>query len=514
MRKLLLGLGVVVVSFVVAYWAMETLWPRANVRPPALTEAPPLPPSTESSVMVVPVAVTLPAITRALEQAAPREAAGKTDASLGQVLTGSVVDWTMARGPMSVAGRPEGLTISTPLTGTFRLTGQIGSAAGALTGALGNLLGGGLGREMQNLTGRAFDQSANMRGAIAVTARPELRGNWRVEPNLAPQLSLGESSLTIAGVRVNVADQVRPLIERAVNEQAAALQDRLRDDPFLEQAARREWDKLCRSIPLGKPGPDLPDLWLELKPVRFFAAQPRIDAKAVTLTLGLQAQTRIAATQTQPICPFPTALELVPPLPPGKVAITVPIDLALTDVARLMALQLKGRTFPEDGGGTIAVTVLDTNLAAAGERLLISLRVKATEQASWFGLGAEATIHIWGKPVLDTAAQTLRLADMELAVESEAAFGLLGTAARAAIPYVQDALAENAVVDLKPFAANARESIASTLAEFRQSKNGISAETTVTAVRLVNIAFDAKTLRIVAEAEGNAKVTVTALPAL
>ena len=53
-------------------------------------------------------------------------------------------------------------------------------------------------------------------------------------------------------------------------------------------------------------------------------------------------------------------------------------------------------------------------------------------------------MHIWGRPVLDQAEQTLRLTDIELAVESEAAFGLLGAAARAAIPHLQKTLAEKA----------------------------------------------------------------------
>ena len=52
----------------------------------------------------------------------------------------------------------------------------------------------------------------------------------------------------------------------------------------------------------------------------------------------------------------------------------------------------------------------------------------------------------------------LRLTDISLDVDSEAAFGLLGAAAKAAIPYIQDALEQNAQIDLKPFAASARTS--------------------------------------------------------
>jgi hypothetical protein len=143
---------------------------------------------------------------------------------------------------------------------------------------------------------------------------------------------------------------------------------------------------------------------------------------------------------------------------------------------------------------------------------LISLLVKAREAKSWFGFGAEATVHVWGKPVIDKQQQILRFSDLSLAVESEAAFGLLGAAARAAIPYLEDSLKEQAVIDLKPFLADARNKVAEVLADFRQVTPGVTVDAAVNDLRLADIAFDSKTLRIITESEGTAKVTVTQLP--
>ncbi|WP_163361941.1 DUF4403 family protein, partial [Klebsiella aerogenes] len=131
------------------------------------------------------------------------------------------------------------------------------------------------------------------------------------------------------------------------------------------------------------------------------------------------------------------ALQIVPPADKGQVKVGVPLDLPFTEVNKIINAQLKGKTFPEDGSGPVAVTVKNATVAPSGERLLISLLVSGTEKKSWFGLGADATVHVWGKPVLDQARQTLRLTNLELAVESEAAFGLLGAAARQAMPYMQ-----------------------------------------------------------------------------
>ncbi|RYG28900.1 MAG: DUF4403 family protein, partial [Burkholderiales bacterium] len=102
----------------------------------------------------------------------------------------------------------------------------------------------------------------------------------------------------------------------------------------------------------------------------------------------------------------------------------------------------------------------------------------------------------------------------ELAVASEAAFGLLGAAARAAMPYMQTALAERATIDLKPFAADARAKISAAMAELRKNDGGVKVDAAITGVRLAGIAWDSKTLRIIAEANGSINVAVSQLPGL
>jgi hypothetical protein len=516
MRKLLLGILIAVIAAGAALTAVLVLWPARLEKPPVLAEVPPLQPVTRTSVVIAPTAIALTAIRDAMEAQAPRDLSGKRDNPVGQLLTNAELGWTVTRGALAVTGRAEGLSVTAPLNGAFRLTGQIGAqvgnGVGQIAGALGGLLGDSVGQQMQNLTGRAFDQRADVRGNVAMTARPALLPNWRLEPNLTGQVNIGDVSLSIVGVKLNVSREIKPLLDRSVADQVAALQSRIRNDPVIEQAARREWTKMCRSFPVGKVAPGVPDLWLEVRPVGAVAAQPKIDASAVTLTVGVQAETRVVTAETKPECPFPATIEIVAPMEQGRVSIGVPIDVPFTEVNRLIEAQLKGRTFPEDGSGPADVTVQSATVAPSGDRLLISLRVKAREKKSWFGLGAEAMVHVWGKPVLDREQQVLRLTNIELDVNSEAAFGLLGAAARAAVPYLKDALAENARIDLKPFAANAGKSIEAALANFRKSEQGVSVEAAVTSLRLAGIEYDSKTLRVIAEADGTVKIAVSALP--
>ena len=497
--------------------ALDTLFPTVTApkNRPTLTALPMLPPVNRQSTIVAPVAVALPAIRAALDNAAPREFAGKKDNALTQLLGKADMGVEVTRGAMQVAGQADALTITTPLNGAVHLTGQVGTQAGKAAGGLGrtigNLLGDKAGQAIGDLAGKPFDQKTEFRGNAVVTSRPALTAAWRIEPNLKGQLSFTDAGLNIAGIKFNLGNEIRPLLDPLVDDQLARLQNRLRSDPIIERTVRREWDKMCRSMPLGGGKTGMPALWLEMKPVKAFAAQPKIDNRNVTLTIGVQAETRIGPAQTKPQCPFPAQLDIMP-RPEGRLAIGVPIDVPFTEVNKLIDAQLKGQVLGKEAGSSAEVEVRKATVAASGDRLLISLLVKAREKKSWFGFGAEATVHIWGRPALDAQKQILRLTDLEVAVESEAAYGLLGAAARAAVPYVQDALADNAVIDLKPFATDARAKIGAALTDFREVTTGVRVETAIDELRLVGIAFDSKTLRIITEANGRASVMVTELP--
>jgi hypothetical protein len=224
----------------------------------------------------------------------------------------------------------------------------------------------------------------------------------------------------------------------------------------------------------------------------------------------VQAETRIVPNETKPDCPFPQQLDIVPQANEGTLDIAVPIDIPFTEVSRLIEAQVKGKTFPEDGSGSFATTIKRAAVAASGDRLLISLLVNVKKRG-FFAIGADATVHVWGKPVLDQEAQILRFTDVAVDVESKAAFGLLGEAAQAAVPYLQKTLADQAVIDLKPFTADAKKRMAAAAGDFTGQANGVSANVAINDVRLLGIAFDDKTLRVITDAKGTVTVAITSL---
>ena len=561
-----IGVGALILLIVVAgaVWAMKWFATGGVGRRPALAAVPPLTPVTRSSVIVTPVVITLSAIQDALEQAAPRDLSGKPNIPMPPNMSNGDIGWSLARDPFAISGSPEGLALSSVLRGSFHASGQMtgppggssgppgGSSGppggfqgggppggfgggppggfrgppggffqgppGGFRGPPGGFFGGSQGDSgsqgqtgTQTETGKTSDQRVEISGSVMLTARPNLLPQWRLEPNLTAQVTIADASASIMGMKFNLSDTMKPMLERTINEQVTALQARVANDPSLEQAARRAWGNLCRSIPLGASAVGMPNLWLELRPTRAIAAQPRIDQTALTLTIGVQAETRIVSGQTTPDCPFPAQLDLVPQMERGRISIDVPIDIPFSEVNRLVEAQLKGKTFPVDRSGAITATVQSVSLAASDNRLLIALGIRANETKSWFGFGADVTVYVWGRPVLDRERQMLRFDHVELDIESQAAFGALGAAARTQVPFLEKTLTDNAVVDLMPLAANARKNIEAAIAEFRKNADGVNVDAAIVDMRLAEIEFDAKTLRVIAEADGTVAVTVTKL---
>ena len=323
--KIVIGILIVVVLLAGAVGAMRWLSPSGVDRRPALVEMRPLAPVTRSSRIVMPVAITLTAIREAMEQS-PREGSGKLDlASFGGGFGGPPggggrgpfgppgggppggggmpgmpeITWSLERGAFTLSGRTNELLLSTSLKGGLKSTGGgFGGPPGFGGGFRPPGFGGG--QQSDPRGGQSSEQRADVSGNVQLTARPSLLANWRIDPGLVAQVSITDASLQILGMRMNLSNDMKPTVERTINEQVTNLQTRIRDDDFIEKAAREEWAKTCRSISLGAAAPGAPNLWLEVRPTRAFAAQPQIDPAAVTLTFGIEAETRIVPTETNP----------------------------------------------------------------------------------------------------------------------------------------------------------------------------------------------------------------------
>src|SRR5882757_4462800 len=199
LKTILLAAAVIAVSFLLSLKAMDWLSPRGTVPAPVLVELPPLPPAPRSSSIVAPIVIALTAIRDSADRGAPRTFAGKADNPVAQILQNADIGWTASRGPISATGAQDVLSLATPLTGTLNVTGSLSAkAAGAVGDALGSLLGGNAAKQIGSVNIKSLNANAEIKGNVTITARPKLAAAWRIEPNLAAQVTLGDTNLSVA----------------------------------------------------------------------------------------------------------------------------------------------------------------------------------------------------------------------------------------------------------------------------------------------------------------------------
>ena len=236
LKTILIGVAVVAVSFLISLKAMDWLAPRGTVRPPALVELPPLPPAPRSSTVMAPVvgfAVGDPR--RRRSRRAAQSFAGKADNPVSQILQNADIGWTASRGPIAATGAQDVLSLTTPLTGTLNVTGSLSVERRPARSATRSAACSAATSPSRSA---ASTSRTSMPAPRSRATSPSPRGrsspaNWRIEPNLAAQVNLGDTSLSVAGARVNVPAQVKPLIDKTVADQINAVQARMRNDPAL-----------------------------------------------------------------------------------------------------------------------------------------------------------------------------------------------------------------------------------------------------------------------------------------
>jgi len=238
-RLIIVGALIVVIAIAGAVSMTRWFASSAPDRRPNLVEAPPLAPVTRSSVIVTPAAIALSAIQEALEKAAPSDSSGKPEIPAALNPFNVEIDWSLVRGPFVVSGRPDAIELSTALRGSFRTSGQMPTPPGGLSGLPGipglqDFFGGGQGRQgTQRPVERTSDQRAEIAGNILLTARPTLVPGWRLEPNLVSQVTIADASFSMMGTKLNLSQQMKPNLERMINEQVAALQAWVRNSPLM-----------------------------------------------------------------------------------------------------------------------------------------------------------------------------------------------------------------------------------------------------------------------------------------
>lgn len=374
------------------------------------------------SVVTVPITVALTDLQAALENAVPQSEAGSRPNPIGDPVVDDSLTWEFRRAPISVAGQGDKLVASTSIGGVVRVQGSLRLIRGDLGRLLGSL----------NPTNVPFSAHADLSAEATLTAAPLLNADWSINPRLAGVARVTEASIPIAGVTsLSVRGEVQPKLDEKVAQLVTRLNARLSADDGLRKAAARAWADLCRAHPLDAPPGLGTKLYLLIEPVAAHVAPPRIDARTMTLTIGVTATTRLVDAVATPACvPLPN----ISPVQAEGLALDVPISLGYPTLSNALSEEARRKpTRTADGAFELAVEKV--TLRPAGSEVVVSVDLKASEKR-WFGASYAGTVHLRAAPTYDPGTRVLKLSALRLDTGSDASLSRHGATARLIAPLV------------------------------------------------------------------------------
>lgn len=442
--------------------------PRVISPPNPTAQTPPLAPlPSQPSAFSLSMTASVSSIATAINSGVPTRESGSQDGPAG-----TDVSWRIDRSPVSVSTHD----------GSLRLTGSV---AGYVRFELDLVL--------DDLTA-TFDVEAQYTAHV----QPRLAPAWRITPNLSAEVTVTEAEHDVFNlVTISVRSIMQPHIDRAVDREVGKLEARIANDDFIESAARDLWQQLCTSMAINSEQ----NAWLEIVPKRFRATQPRTASDRFHVQLGLDADTRVSATPTQPICPFPDNLFLEDP-ESGSTDIWLPIEFGYDELNDVLNQVARNSTIGHD----VSLTIDGVTLQPHGSSLLLQVDVSAAAP-NWFSRPATGSIFLIAKPQLDTSTSTLTLTDVHLDVESRDV--LVEAIGEAAEPLVVSYFDQYTVLDLNPALDQLRNRANDTLAELGNlSPEGMAITAELNSLDLVALDIGPDTVRLVVAAAGTTEVTM------
>jgi hypothetical protein len=496
-------------AFIFSLWgtAANAIWPFADkldAPAPAKIDAQPAPANPPMSRIFATVSASLERLKQELEKAAPQSQSGARGDPVGNPVIDDVLEWNASRSPITISGGDNAISASTTIGGTVRIRGTVR----LIRGDIGKLLG------KLNPTNIPFSAHADLGANASITARPGLLPNWRLSPNLSLAVDLFKAEVPINNVgTISVRGLVRDDLAGKVAGLQNDLNNRIANDPFLEQEARKLQEQVCKVHEFdagdGRKG------WVVAFPEAWEATQPKIDVAYLMVGLGLRAKTQVffGERPADPSCPDLAPLELQETIPAAAFNLSVPADLPWSELSKAAAAGLKGKGFTREGfGETITAMVTDFELAPNGDRLQAKVAFDGKIEG-WFGEKFSGTVYLFAKPSLDRENRQLRFTDVDMTIESEKLLSVAGVFGKLLVPLLEEEVAELAVVDLQAQADKAKMEADKALTKLNSdlTAQGLQLDGSLDDVELQDVAIGEKTLSVLIGAKGKVVVQFQAM---
>lgn len=234
---------------------------------------------------------------------------------------------------------------------------------------------------------------------VALRTTLAFNRDWTISPKTrrAPVRPGVRCKLTEANI--DVTERVQELVEGVLDRAAPQIDEKIRDAVDLRRRVEDVWSDIQQPIRASS------NVFLVIGPEAIAATPPRGKGTTLTTHVAVTVRPRVVIGDR----PKVTELPLPPsgPVRPGRgFQVQLVAEIPYTAVDSILGKKLVGHTFDAKGH---KVTVTGAKLYGSGDRVVLEVRIKGD---------ARGTIYLVGTPQFDPVTQVIAVPDLDFSLES------------------------------------------------------------------------------------------------
>ncbi|MAS95144.1 MAG: hypothetical protein CMO55_18260 [Verrucomicrobiales bacterium] len=346
-------------------------------------------PRPETSILAVDIVVPMTMLEEIANTKVPPEIEGADNKSFHKRVKDGKYAWKVVRGDVDFENQGDKLAFKVPFQGAAKFAGDLDAKILTLP----------------------LEGNAELGGMATGTLNPQILPDWKIEPNLVPNIQLSKAALTFGQLgKIDISSLLGSSLGQYLQKETRKLTPALKKGLNLRKEVNKLWGQAYFTEQIS----DDPKVWLKITPQQLLLGPLDYSkAEQISVSVAIQSETFLVNREPVPATPAPLP-NLRPVDSPIDTNLQIPIIISMQELNQV----LENENIDLDTG--IGTQVKVTGMKAeVGQNGFLNIGLNIQADKSRIGRGVAGQIWVQGKPIIDLDNQTLGFSEVALTVETK-----------------------------------------------------------------------------------------------